>query len=140
MPMETIIENEQEDQHRVGHFEAKARGAGRGSNVEVSSPTSIKIVGSLDFSFPSELDPVRLFPDDNSITDDAQNKIGSEDSFESFSFEGVNFDAEDDFLGWVDVVSEDESLELWTDLDGSPTGFFKAKEFQSHDWDDDETE
>ena len=125
-------ENQQQDRASIDPFETKTYEVMKEKGFEVSS--SPTFVGSFDSSFSPEVAPMRLFPEDAFDT----TLIDEESAFETFSFEGVNFEEEDDSValsGTVADIADDESLEVWADSVGTMNGFSIAKDFQSHDWD-----
>ena len=137
--LDTIPENEQQQQQAsVDPFETTTYAAGQENGFEASSsPTSI--VGSFDYS--ENVTPMRLFPGNDDDIGDAFNMTcnDEEGDFETFPFEGVNFE-EDNFdtnmSGTATDVADDESLEVWVESVSTMNGFIKTEDFQSQDWDD----
>ncbi len=131
-PLDTIPENEQQKQASVDPFETKTCEAGQGKGFEASSsPTSI--VRSFDYASPG-VAPTRLFPGDDDDFD-AFNK--EEGDFETFPFEGVNFEEDNlgvNMSGAATDIADDESLELWVDSVSTMNGFIKTEDFESQDW------
>ena len=123
--LDTIIENEQQEQASFDPFEMKTYTAGQENSFD---PTSINIIEGI-FDCSSELVPVRLFPDDKADSDDVLMKTDcgeEENGFDTASFEEDSID--------VNITEEDESV--WVDSSSIKNGFTKAKDFQSHDWGD----
>lgn len=126
-------ENQQQDRASIDPFETKTYDDMKEKGFEVSS--SPTFVGSFDSSFSPEVAPMRLFPEDAFGTTCMEDEEGG---FETFSFEGVNFEEDSDSValnGTVTETADDESLEVWADSVGTMNGFSIAKDFQSHDWD-----
>ena len=122
-------ENQQQDRASIDPFETKTYEGMKGKGFDVSS--SPTFVGSFD-SFSPEVAPMRLFPED---AFDTTTCIDEESGFETFSFEGVNFEEDNDSVALSGtVIADDESLEVWADSVGTMNGFSIAKDFQSHDW------
>lgn len=132
--LDTIPENEQQNQASFDPFETKIYATGQKNGLEASSsPTSI--VGSFDYASPG-VAPTRLFPG-NDDDFDAFNK--EEGDFETFPFEGVNFEEdnlETNLYGAATDIADDESLEMWVDSVSTMNGFIKTEDFESQDWDD----
>lgn len=137
--LDTIPENEQQNQASVDPFKTKTYAAGQENGFAVSSsPTSI--ARSFDYASPG-LAPMRLFPGNDDDIGDAFNKTVEEGDFETFPFEGVNFEEDNLDLdvnksGAATDTADDESLELWVDSVSTMNGFIKTEDFEAQDWDD----
>lgn len=132
--LDTIPENEQQNQASVDPFETKTYAGQKNGFEASSSPTSI--VGSFDYASP-EVAPMRLFP-----SNDAFNKTcnDEEGDFETFPFEGVNFEEHDldmNMSGAATDIADDKSLEMWVDSVSTMNGFIKTEDFECQDWEDD---